>query len=81
MAANIAFDAELLGRYDQPGPRYTSYPTAPAFHAGFDATATIKRSDWGIGKYAPMVSDEISIRITTEAVESKAWAEMQKPKA
>lgn len=49
--------------------------------AGFDATTTIKRSDWGIGKYTPMVSDDIKIRITTEAVEAKAWAEMQKPKA
>ncbi|HEX7770636.1 MAG TPA: YceI family protein [Dokdonella sp.] len=57
------------------------HPMTKAQSAGFDATATIKRSDWGIGKYAPMVSDEISIRITTEAVESKAWAEMQKPKA
>ncbi|MBB1060816.1 oxygen-independent coproporphyrinogen III oxidase [Marilutibacter spongiae] len=32
---SIAFDAELLRRYDQPGPRYTSYPTAPQFHTGF----------------------------------------------
>lgn len=48
---------------------------------GFDATTTIKRTDWGIGKYAPAVSDDIKIRITTEAVESKAWAEMQKPKS
>lgn len=24
-------DADLLRRYDQPGPRYTSYPTAPQF--------------------------------------------------
>lgn len=32
---NIAFDAELLRRYDRPGPRYTSYPTAPQFHADF----------------------------------------------
>ncbi len=31
----IAFDAALLRRYDRPGPRYTSYPTAPHFHAGF----------------------------------------------
>ncbi len=28
-------DRELLRRYDRPGPRYTSYPTAPQFHAGF----------------------------------------------
>jgi oxygen-independent coproporphyrinogen-3 oxidase len=26
---------ELLERYDRPGPRYTSYPTAPHFHEGF----------------------------------------------
>jgi len=35
MNSNITFDAELLRRYDQPGPRYTSYPTAPAFVSGF----------------------------------------------
>jgi oxygen-independent coproporphyrinogen-3 oxidase len=27
--------AEVLARYDRPGPRYTSYPTAVEFHAGF----------------------------------------------
>ena len=31
--------SELLARYDRPGPRYTSYPTAVEFHAGVtDAT-------------------------------------------
>jgi len=34
---------------------------------GFDATATIKRSDFGVAAYVPAVSDEIQIRITTEA--------------
>jgi len=29
------FDPQLLRRYDVPGPRYTSYPTAPQFGAGF----------------------------------------------
>lgn len=29
------FDADLLRRYDRPGPRYTSYPTAPQFGPGF----------------------------------------------
>jgi|AMFO01.1.fsa_nt_gi oxygen-independent coproporphyrinogen-3 oxidase len=28
-------DIELLRKYDQPGPRYTSYPTAPLFSAEF----------------------------------------------
>jgi oxygen-independent coproporphyrinogen-3 oxidase len=27
----------LIDRYDRPGPRYTSYPTAVEFHAGFGA--------------------------------------------
>ncbi len=27
--------ADLLRRYDRPGPRYTSYPTAVEFHDGF----------------------------------------------
>ncbi len=29
------FDADLLRRYDRPGPRYTSYPTAPQFSEAF----------------------------------------------
>jgi oxygen-independent coproporphyrinogen-3 oxidase len=31
-------DAELLRRYDQLGPRYTSYPTSPQFREDFGAT-------------------------------------------
>jgi oxygen-independent coproporphyrinogen-3 oxidase len=30
---------ELLHRYNVPGPRYTSYPTAPVWRDGFDARA------------------------------------------
>jgi oxygen-independent coproporphyrinogen III oxidase len=33
------FDADLLRRYDRPGPRYTSYPTAPQFSDGFGEDA------------------------------------------
>ena len=47
---------------------------------GFDATTTIKRSDWGLGRYAPKVSDEVSIRITTEAGVPKAEADADKAK-
>ena len=39
--------------------------------AGFDAKATIKRSDFGITKYVPNVSDEIAIAITTESTPAK----------
>jgi oxygen-independent coproporphyrinogen-3 oxidase len=34
---------ELLSKYDRPGPRYTSYPTAPHFHDGFDQHAYTER--------------------------------------
>jgi polyisoprenoid-binding protein YceI len=38
---------------------------------GFDATGTIRRSDFGVGAYVPNVSDEVQIRITTEATAGK----------
>lgn len=44
------------------------HPMAKKPAAGFDATAKIKRSDFGISKYVPNVSDDVTIRITTEAV-------------
>jgi oxygen-independent coproporphyrinogen-3 oxidase len=34
-----AATAELLARYDRPGPRYTSYPTAVEFHEGIGESA------------------------------------------
>lgn len=36
-ALSPLFDAELLRRYDTPGPRYTSYPTAPQLSCDFRA--------------------------------------------
>ena len=38
---------------------------------GFDATATIKRSEFGVGAYVPNVGDTITLRITTEAHAAK----------
>ncbi len=35
MQQDLEFDAQLIRRYDQMGPRYTSYPTAVQFHDGF----------------------------------------------
>ena len=35
--------------------------------AGFDATTTIKRSEFGVDKYVPNVSDEIPVRITFDS--------------
>jgi polyisoprenoid-binding protein YceI len=55
----VTLDATL----NRTGP----HPMTKAPTMGFDATTTIKRSDFGVGGYVPMVSDEIAIRITTEA--------------
>jgi len=49
------------------------HPMRKAPTAGFDATTTIKRSEFGISKYVPAVSDDIAVKITVEAVESKAY--------
>ncbi len=35
MLQSLAFDPELVKKYDKLGPRYTSYPTAIQFHEGF----------------------------------------------
>jgi polyisoprenoid-binding protein YceI len=54
----VVLDATL----NKVGP----HPMSKAQSIGFDATASIKRSDFGVGAYVPSVSDEIAIRITTE---------------
>jgi polyisoprenoid-binding protein YceI len=38
------------------------------FVCGGDLTATLKRSDFGISKYLSMVSDEVRLRISVEAI-------------
>lgn len=60
----------LAATLNKVGP----HPMSKAQSIGFDATASIKRSDFGIGAYVPNVSDEVSIRITTEGSVPKAEA-------
>ena len=48
------------------------HPMAGRAAAGFDATATLKRSDFGISNYVPNVSDEITLSISTEAMVPEA---------
>lgn len=43
------------------------HPMAKVPAAGFDASFTIKRSDFGVGAYVPMVSDEVRLALTVEA--------------
>jgi polyisoprenoid-binding protein YceI len=50
----------------------SDHPMTKQPSAGFDAVATIKRSDFGLGLYAPAVSDAVQLRITTEASVPKA---------
>jgi len=37
MQQKLILDQQLIEKYDQAGPRYTSYPTAVQFHEGFTA--------------------------------------------
>jgi len=48
---------------------------------GFDARTTLQRSDFGLGRFVPQVSDEIRIEITVEAAEAKSYAELLKKQA
>ena len=51
--------------------RIGDHPLGKRAAAGFDAKLTIKRSDFGVAKYVPNVSDEITIAITTETMVPK----------
>ncbi len=59
----VSFDVTINGIAPHPMKKIAS--------AGFDAVAKIKRSDFGVGNYVPMVSDEVTLRITMEASEAK----------
>ena len=48
------------------------HPMTKAPTIGFDATTTLSRTEFGVGNYAPAVSDEVQLRITTEASVPKA---------
>lgn len=42
--SDVRFDRELIQHYGGRGPRYTSYPTAPQFHAGFAESDYVERA-------------------------------------
>jgi len=50
------------------------HPMLQAPAIGFDATATIERSKYGLDAFVPYISDEVEIAITVEAVEPAALA-------
>ncbi|MFV2052341.1 YceI family protein [Aliiroseovarius sp. YM-037] len=55
----VVLDAKL----NQAG----EHPQAGKAWAGFDATTTLLRSDYELGKFAPFVSDEVEVMISIEA--------------
>ena len=61
---SVVLDATLNGA----GP----HPMAKREAIGFDATTTVKRSEFGMGYAVPAVSDEIELRITTEGLVPEA---------
>jgi polyisoprenoid-binding protein YceI len=54
--------------------KLADHPMGKRAAAGFSATTTLKRSDFGLDKYVPNVSDEVKISITTEAMVPKGEA-------
>lgn len=59
---SVALNAKL----NQTG----DHPMAGKPWAGFDATTTLLRSDFGLGKFAPYVSDEVQVMISIEAMKA-----------
>lgn len=47
------------------------HPMAGKAWAGFDATTTLLRSDYGLGYAAPAVSDEVEVMISIEAAKAE----------
>jgi len=47
------------------------HPMAGKPWAGFDATTTLVRSDYGLGKFAPYVGDEVAVTISVEAMKAE----------
>jgi polyisoprenoid-binding protein YceI len=47
------------------------HPRAQKEWAGFDATTIVLRSDFGLGKFAPFISDEVSVTISIEAMKQE----------
>lgn len=55
----LTLDVKFNGAYEKQ-PMYDQ----PAL--GFSATATIKRSDWGLKTYVPIIGDDVTLRIEAE---------------
>ena len=75
-SANITGDLSLNGVtksvvLDAVLNKSDVHPMAGKPWAGFDATTTLLRSDFGLGAFAPAVSDEVSVMISIEAMKAE----------
>jgi len=59
---SVVLDAKLNQKGD--------HPMAGKPWMGFDATTTLVRSDYNLGKFAPYVSDEVQVKISIEAMKA-----------
>ena len=57
---SVVLDAEMTK--NEPHPMKEGQPWV-----GFNATTTLKRSDFNVGAFAPAVSDELDVQISIEA--------------
>ena len=65
----IRVPIELLRRYDRPGPRYTSYPTAVAFHDGVGPEIYAEH----LAEAARRESDPLSLYLHLPFCRERCW--------
>jgi polyisoprenoid-binding protein YceI len=63
MTKSVVLDATLN--------KAAAHPMQNKEWAGFDATTTLMRSDFGLGKFAPAVGDEVEVMISIEAMKAE----------
>ncbi len=66
----LEFDAMHPSRATLQG----SNPRTRIATIGFNATGSLKRSEFGLGKFVPQVGDEVLLQVTCQGAESKAYA-------
>ncbi|MCA8879145.1 MAG: YceI family protein [Rhodobacteraceae bacterium] len=62
----ITLDASLTTAGEYPFPPNQGKPAA-----GFTATTTLTRSEYGLGMFAPFISDEVEVEISIEAISGR----------
>lgn len=68
ISKEVVLDARVNKTGAHPMPFYKG-----AEAAGFNATTTVKRSEFGMNQHVPYVSDELDVKITVEAIEAGAF--------